>query len=116
MNELFSMKGRFNRQKYLVTGLIISVVIYAIAFGVGFAIGMAGMDTQIATAAGYVITFVGIIIWSFLVVKRLHDLGKPGWHYWLMYLPVYNIYLSIVLLFKKGITGPNQYGEDRCKA
>jgi len=46
----------------------------------------------------------------------LHDLGKPGWHYWLMYIPLYNVYLSLVLLFTKGATGPNQYGEDPCKA
>lgn len=116
MKELFSMQGRFNRQKYFLTGLIISLLMYAVAFALGFAMGMAGTDPAVATAASYVISFVGIIVWSFLVVKRLHDLGKPGSHYWLMYIPFYNVYLSLVLLFTKGASGPNQYGEDPCKA
>jgi len=116
MKELFSMQGRFNRQKYFLTGLVITLIMYALAFALGFAMGMAGMDPAIATGVSYLITFIGIVVWSFLVVKRLHDLGKPGWHYWLMYIPLYNVYLSLVLLFTKGITGPNQYGEDPCKA
>ena len=116
MSELFSLKGRFNRQRYFLTGLVITLVMYALGFGIGFAIGMAGMDPQMATAASYLFSIAGIIVWSFLVVKRLHDLGKPGWHYWLMWIPLYNVYLGIVLLFVKGGTGPNQYGEDPCKA
>jgi len=116
MKELFSMQGRFNRQKYLITGIIITLVMYALGFGIGFAIGMAGMDAAVATSVSYLVSFVGIVIWSFLVVKRLHDLGKPGWHYWLMYIPLYNVYLGLVLLFTKGTAGPNTYGEDPCKA
>lgn len=116
MKELFSMQGRFSRQRYFLTGLIISLIMYALAFVLGFAIGMAGMDATIATGVSYLISVIGIVVWSFLVVKRLHDLGKPGWHYWLMYIPLYNIYLGFVLLFTKGVTGPNQYGEDPSKA
>lgn len=116
MKELFSMNGRFNRQKYFLTGLAITLVMYALAFALGFALGMSGMDPAIATGVSYVVTIIGVVIWSFLVVKRLHDLGKPGWHYWLMYIPLYNVYLGLVLLFVKGVSGPNNFGEDPCKA
>jgi uncharacterized membrane protein YhaH (DUF805 family) len=116
MKELFSMQGRFNRQRYILTSLVISLIMYAIAFALGFAMGMAGTDPAVATTLSYIISFVGVIIWSFLVVKRLHDLGKPGSHYWLMYIPLYNIYLSLVLTFSKGVSGTNEYGEDPCKA
>ncbi|MGD8412839.1 MAG: DUF805 domain-containing protein [Candidatus Latescibacterota bacterium] len=116
MKELFTMQGRFNRQRYVTTSLVISLIMFALAFAIGFAMGMAGIDPGIATGVSYLISIAGIIVWSFLVVKRLHDLGKPGWHYWLMYIPLYNIYLGLVLLFTKGVTGPNQYGEDPCKA
>jgi uncharacterized membrane protein YhaH (DUF805 family) len=105
MKELFSMKGRFNRQRYFATGLVLTLIMYGLAFVLGFAM-----------AVSYLISVIGIVIWAFLVVKRLHDLGKPGWHYWLMYIPLYNIYLSLVLLFTKGVAGPNQYGEDPSKA
>jgi len=49
---------------------------------------------------------------AFAAVKRLHDLERPGAHYWLLLIPVYNIYLALVLLFKRGTSGPNRYGDD----
>jgi hypothetical protein len=45
-------------------------------------------------------------------VKRLHDLDRSGAHYWLLLVPLYNIYLALLLLFKKGTTGPNRFGPD----
>lgn len=115
MKELFTMDGRFNRKRYFLTGLAISLIMLALAFVIGFTMGMANLDPAVAAGMSYVITVVGIVVWSFLVVKRLHDLGKPGWHYWLIFVPLYNIYLGIVLLLTRGVTGPNQYGEDPCK-
>jgi uncharacterized membrane protein YhaH (DUF805 family) len=47
-----------------------------------------------------------------ITVKRLHDLGRPGWHWWLFFIPLYNIYLGLVLLFQRGTPGPNLYGPD----
>ena len=45
-------------------------------------------------------------------VKRLHDLGRPGWHYWLGYIPFYNFYLGIILTFRAGTPGANAYGDN----
>ena len=44
-----------------------------------------------------------IIEKAFFIVKRLHDLGRPGFHYWLLLIPIYNFYLALVLLLKRGI-------------
>lgn len=114
MKELFSMQGRVNRQKYFFIQLAVAFI--ASAFSVGFLYGFAGAGEQATTAAAMVIGVVSGIVWSFLVVKRLHDLGKPGWHFWLLYVPFYGIYLAFVLLFAKGAAAPNQFGEDPCRA
>ena len=58
------------------------------------------------------IALAGAVVAAFQAVKRLHDLGRPGWHYWLLLIPLYNIYLAIVLLFVKGTPGTNPYGVD----
>jgi len=63
-----------------------------------------------------VIGMGGALVQAFLVVRRLHDLDKPGAHYWLLLVPFYNIYLSILLTFQKGTTGPNRFGEDPATA
>lgn len=112
MNGLFSMKGRMNRQKYFFMTLMITIVAYGLAFVLGFAMGIAGMTSDAAGGAGFIVGIGAAIIQAFFVVKRCHDLGRSGTHYWLMYIPLYNIYFGLVLLFTKGETGPNQYGED----
>jgi hypothetical protein len=40
-----------------------------------------------------------------VTLRRLEDLGRPRWHFWLLLIPFYNIYLGLVLLLLPG-TGP----------
>jgi uncharacterized membrane protein YhaH (DUF805 family) len=110
MGKLFSMQGRISRRQYFVMSLIIVAITYAFAFAIGFASGVSGGDAQNAGFLGAIIGVVGCIVQAFLAVRRLHDLGKPGWHYWLFFIPFYNIYLGLVLVFAKGSTGANEYG------
>ena len=42
-------------------------------------------------------------------VKRFHDLDRPGTHFWLLLIPIYGIYIGLLLLFKKGTEGPNRF-------
>lgn len=116
MNTLFSMKGRINRQRYFFTTLAVVLIAYALAFVLGFVMGMAGAGAEAASGIGFIVGIAAAIIQAFLVVKRLHDLGKPGWQYWLMWVPLYNIYLGFVLLLTKGTAGSNEYGEDPATA
>ena len=112
MSDIFSMNGRFCRSKYVLTTLLITVVTYALAFMVGVVIGLAGLGEDAAGAVGGVMGLCGQIVLAFVMVKRLHDLDRPGWHFWLLLVPLYNIYLGLVMLFVKGTTGANRFGPD----
>lgn len=102
MNELFKTEGRINRKKFIIRSLIYFLIWFFLT-----AIVLSFSDSL----AGFV--FMGyLVIQSFLVVRRLHDIGKPGHYYWTLLIPLYNIYLGILLLFKKGTEGRNQYDED----
>lgn len=103
-------EGRWNRAKYLLAAVVMSVA----SFVIGFVIGAAGNEG--AGAAIYmIVSLASFVIGSIFIVKRFHDLDRPGVHYWLLLIPLYNIYLGLVLLFQKGTTGPNKYGEDPLK-
>lgn len=80
----------------------------------GFFLGLTmGKNTeQPAAVVGSLIGLAGAVVIAFQGVRRLHDLDRPGTHYWLLLVPFYNIYLGLLLLFKKGTEGPNRYGED----
>ena len=108
--DLFSPRGRANRAWYfwhillddlVVLGLIIAMIVVSTVLGNPF----------------LVIPIVGVIlggIWAAIsiTVKRLHDLGRPGWHILLFMVPIYNLYLGLVLLLKRGTWGWNEYGAD----
>lgn len=43
-------------------------------------------------------------------VKRLHDIDASGWWAILIFIPLVNLFLGIVLLFRKGTNGENRFG------
>ncbi len=108
--DLFSPQGRANRAWYfwhillddfVVLGLMITMIVVSAITGNLFLI----------------IPMLGVIlggIWAAIAitVKRLHDLGRPGWHFLLLGVPIYNLYLGLVLLLKRGTWGRNEYGPD----
>jgi uncharacterized membrane protein YhaH (DUF805 family) len=65
-----------------------------------------------ALIVGAILGLAGTVVMAFAVVKRLHDLNRLGTQYWYLLIPFYNLYLSLLLLFKRGTSGPNQYGDD----
>jgi uncharacterized membrane protein YhaH (DUF805 family) len=109
--RIFSMMGRLNRAGYFWIGLSISASMYAIFLSFGLR-NIAGGESILALVVVLIVYVGGIVAGAFQVVKRLHDLGRPGSHYWLIFIPIYNIYLAFVLLFEKGMKGDNEYGPD----
>jgi Predicted membrane protein len=47
-----------------------------------------------------------------ITVRRLHDLNRPGSHYFMLCIPFYNFYLEYQLWFKKGFAGSNQFDSE----
>ena len=62
-----------------------------------------------------VLYFIFFYISICIFTKRLHDIGKSGYNQFLMFVPFYNFYLVLLILFKKGDIGQNMYGEDPLK-
>lgn len=108
--DLFSCEGRVNRLWYFLHILLDDLVIIGLIIAL---IAVGGiLDTPL-----FFVPLIGVILggcWAAiaLTVKRLHDLDRPGWHWWLLMVPLYNLYLSLVLLFGRGTVGPNRYGPD----
>ena len=110
--SLFSMEGRYNRAKYFWIMVAISIVSQIISVGIGVAVGASGGGPEAASTIGLIVGIATAVVCAFQVVKRLHDLDRPGTHYWLLLIPIYNIYFGLLILFKKGTEGDNQYGPD----
>ena len=108
--EIFSIRGRANRMWYFWHILLDDLVLFSIAIALIVASGVLGTPLFVLPAVG--VFFAGVWAAIAVTVKRLHDLDRPGWHWFLLAIPIYNIYLGLVLLFQKGTAGPNRFGED----
>jgi uncharacterized membrane protein YhaH (DUF805 family) len=47
-----------------------------------------------------------------VAVRRLHDVGKSGWFYFIALIPLIGAIWLLVLFFTEGNKGENQYGSD----
>jgi uncharacterized membrane protein YhaH (DUF805 family) len=87
-------RGRYNRAKYL-----------------GTLLGVIALVTIGESVTPYWLFVAFVALWL-ISVKRLHDLDKSGWYCLLLFVPLVNILLGLMLLFKRGSQGANTYGAD----
>jgi uncharacterized membrane protein YhaH (DUF805 family) len=50
------------------------------------------------------------------LVRRLHDINKSGWYYFIALIPIAGAIILLVWLFKEGDKGSNEYGDDPKKS
>lgn len=108
--DLFTMQGRANRAWYFWHILLDDLAMFTAGFGLIALAIVTGIPLLFLPAVG--VFAAGIWAGICITAKRLHDLGRPSWHWWLLCIPLYNIYLGLVLLFQKGTDGPNAFGPD----
>lgn len=106
---VFSWNGRIGRLRYFLIGLDISIIGGIIVLIIDFFSRSAGniLSTLIIVA----IEVACFILVLFNAIKRLHDVEKSGWWWFAILIPLYNIYFGLMLLFREGTDGSNQYGD-----
>ena len=102
--------NRLNRQRFILRSLGVFMIVSMVA-GVLFTIAEALQSTLI-----YLLAIIGSLMFmipSFmLVIRRLHDLDRPGWWCIGTMIPGINIIFVIYLMLFVGTNGPNRYGPD----
>ena len=105
MVDLFTMKGRFNRAKYIWSNLLISTLLFVFY---GLIIETKGISQVL-----FVILFIISLYINFcFMAKRFHDFGKSGKNIIGLFIPLYGFFLSALLMFRKGQEGTNKYGKN----
>ena len=112
--DLFSPEGRANRSWYFWHILLDDLAIFTAGAALMVLGVITGLPFLFLPAMG--VFLAGAWAGMCITIKRLHDLGRSGWHLLLFMVPIYNLYLGLVLLFKKGTDGPNEFGPDPLNA
>ena len=100
--KFFVAEGRASRPEYWWFFLAY-IILYAIA---------AILDTALET--GFVLaSIVGLVFFIPLItaaIRRLHDTGRTGWWYLIIFIPLVGFIILIVFLATEGNPGANEYG------
>jgi uncharacterized membrane protein YhaH (DUF805 family) len=108
--------GRSRRKEYwMFTLLIILVEIVLFGWIMAAAFGSNGGMTAMVAVPFAIVMILGlaIVVPSLAVtVRRLHDIDKSGWHYFLAFIPIVGPIVLLVFLCMEGTPGPNRYGPD----
>ena len=102
-----NFKGRARRKEYWMFVLINSIIsVFCIL-----------LDSMLGTvwSIGYGPIYIGYGLAVFVpglavAIRRLHDIGKSGWYYLLVIIPIIGPIWLIILFVTEGEQGDNKYG------
>lgn len=117
--NFISFRGRIGRLRYLAYGAGITIICfgaYTVLMGIvaGFGTfsnlsGEQGLPILLFVVMG--LFYFGIFFFSIMFGKRrLNDLNRSGWWILLIFVPVFNLFIAIYLVFFPGSKIPNDYG------
>ena len=111
----FSTKGRISNIEFIWNAAITGLTYILIIFISVFLAEELQLQTKVFAYLGYTLAVLGFIFFlismTTLTVRRFQDMNKPGYTIIFMLIPIYNLYLFILLISKIGY-GRNIYGPD----
>jgi uncharacterized membrane protein YhaH (DUF805 family) len=112
---LGSSTGRISRSQYWLRFTLPYFVISFVTYLIDKALGLGHYGDAGAYYPGFLYDLVVfILLWPAVVVaiKRIHDRGRSGWFYLVMFIPVVQLWPAVEIMFLPGTKGPNRFGPD----
>lgn len=110
-----NFNGRARRSEYWYFTLVqfitfMSLIVLSSIVGAVFGSALGGVLIGYMLFALYAL--VTVIPTIAVVVRRLHDVGKSGWFYFIFLIPLIGGIWLLVLMCTEGDSGSNEYGPD----
>lgn len=101
-----TFSGRARRKEYWMFSLF-NCIVWLILYGL-----MLASESSLITGISVLYIFATFIPSLSVIVRRLHDIERSGWFYFISFIPVVGPIIVLVWLCKEGTTGANRYGAD----
>jgi uncharacterized membrane protein YhaH (DUF805 family) len=106
---ILSASGRIGRLRYLAYLMGAYLLLFVAMFLAGLLAGVSGSPVlaTVLMGVGGIAYFVFAIMTA---VQRVHDMDWSGWSVLLALIPVVNLVVGLIWLFKGGTQGANRFG------
>jgi uncharacterized membrane protein YhaH (DUF805 family) len=109
LSNYANFSGRARRKEYWMF-LLFNIIFYIIAMIIDNVLGTADPETGYGLV--YILYALAVFVPGLAVtVRRLHDVGKSGWMYFVVLIPIVGAIWLLVLLVTEGDQSRNEYGE-----
>lgn len=111
----FNFKDRTTRKDFWLTFLCYLILAFLVGFVAGIVGSMAGAVTDdnafsIGKVIGLIFGLLHAIGIIAMVVRRLHDINKSGWWYFIMLIPIIGSLILFIFEVMPSVTENNNYG------
>lgn len=100
-SQYATFSGRARRSEYWYFTLFNVTVAVALA-AIGYVIG----TTMLSNIYSLAVFIPGLAV----SVRRLHDVGKSGWWYFIIFVPIIGFFWMLYLYVQDSVVGENEYG------
>ena len=114
MRQYATFEGRARRKEYWYFALCY-MLLYLVAMILDRLLGTHTHDTHEQLGAGLftsILSLLMIIPSISVAVRRLHDLDRSGWWWFIQLIPLVGGIIMLVFTCQKGTDGPNRFGPD----
>jgi len=106
-----NFSGRSTRSDYWWVVLANFLIGFVIGFVFGFIGGLTGTDvTKLTNIVTTIYELVIIVPAIALVIRRLHDINKSGWYYFMILIPIIGWIIVLVYFCSPSVNENNKYG------
>lgn len=108
LTKYAEFSGRATRSEYwwFVLAQLIA------GFLIGFIVGFIDGGTNLASTANLLLT-LGLLLPAIgVAIRRLHDTGRSGWWYLLVFIPIIGWIALIYWFVQPSMNGSNEYGNE----
>lgn len=106
LSNYANFNGRSTRSDYWYVFLANFLISFALGFIGGLIPDLAGLVSTLSSLYSLAVLVPGIA----LVVRRLHDINKSGWYYFMALIPIAGIIILLVYLCTDSVNENNRYG------
>lgn len=112
LTKYATFSGRSRRKEFWMFFLFFYLFGIAFTFA-GFMLDLAFEFNGLLYLSIYGLFTLFMLIPSMaLTVRRLHDIGKSGWFYFVVFIPLIGAIWFLIMMIQNGDVGNNQYGPD----
>ena len=104
LRQYADFSGRARRKEYWMFTLFNAII----SFVFGFIIGLLGLPTEVA----YIYSLAVLVPSLAVCVRRLHDIGKSGWMYFIILIPIIGAIWLLVLFCQDSQPEDNEWGSN----